>query len=199
MSRGRFAERAESCCLGRRLRLVAAASDSLEQIIRDELRVPVSELVRRVVVELVREQLNGDRLAKAQSAVSGPENAQTETNGPGETSDSPQTSTGLKTCRVCGEQKAARAFERGRRQCRQCRRGVERRSRERRAAAVAARKAEKEPHPDAKEPHPDAKAPHPVVKAPTVDRWLVDRGLAEDRDGELVATAEGLELGAVFE
>ena len=193
MSRVRFgSERAQSCCLGRRLRLVAAASDSLEQIIRDELRVPVSELVRRVVVELVREQLNGDRLAKAQSAVSAPENAQTETNGPGETSDSPQTSTGLKTCRVCGEQKAARAFERGRRQCRQCRRGVERRSRERRAAAVAARKAEKEPH-------PDAKAPHPVVKAPTVDRWLVDRGLAEDRDGELVATAEGLELGAVFE
>jgi hypothetical protein len=34
---------------------------------------------------------------------------------------------------------------------------------------------------------------------PSVDRWLVDRGLAEHRDGELVATAEGLELGAVFE
>jgi hypothetical protein len=38
---------------------VAAASDSLEQIIRDELRAPVSELVRQVVIELVREQLNG--------------------------------------------------------------------------------------------------------------------------------------------
>jgi hypothetical protein len=38
---------------------VAAASDSLEQIIRNELRGPVTELVRRVVVELVGEQLNG--------------------------------------------------------------------------------------------------------------------------------------------
>jgi hypothetical protein len=41
--------------------------------------------------------------------------------------------------------------------------------------------------------------PHPEPKVPSVDRWLVDRGLAEHRDGELVATAEGLELGAVFE
>jgi hypothetical protein len=51
---------------------VAAASDSLEQIIRDELRQPVAELVRQVVRELVHEQLNG----AAESAVSGPENGQ---------------------------------------------------------------------------------------------------------------------------
>jgi hypothetical protein len=36
-----------------------AAPAELEQIIRDELRAPVSELVRQVVIELVREQLNG--------------------------------------------------------------------------------------------------------------------------------------------
>jgi hypothetical protein len=45
-----------------------------------ELRGPVSELVRQVVVELVREQLNGNRAASlgssAEPAVSGPENAQ---------------------------------------------------------------------------------------------------------------------------
>jgi hypothetical protein len=98
-----------------------------------------SELVRQVFVELVHEQLNGDRPTSAESAVS------------------------------------------GRRQCRQCRRAAERRSRKRRAAA----KADREPHPE--------------PKVPSVDRWLVDRGLAEHRDGELVATAEGLELGAVFE
>ena len=163
---------------------MAAPVESLEALVRDELRGPVSELVRQVVVELVHEQLNGAGASlepPAESAVSGPENAQEETNGPGASSDTPQPSTDRKTCRVCGEQKPASAFERGRRQCRQCRRGVERRSRERRAAA----KADREPHQD--------------EKAPSVDRWLVDRGLAEDRDGELVATAEGRELGAVFE
>ncbi len=41
--------------------------------------------------------------------------------------------------------------------------------------------------------------PHPEPKAPSVDRWLVERGLAEHRDGELVATNAGRELGAVFE
>jgi hypothetical protein len=34
------------------------AAPGLEQIIKDELRGPVSELVRQVVVELVQEQLN---------------------------------------------------------------------------------------------------------------------------------------------
>jgi hypothetical protein len=37
--------------------------------------------------------------------------------------------------------------------------------------------------------------PHPE---PSVDQWLVERGLAEQRDGELVATDAGRELGAVF-
>jgi hypothetical protein len=44
---------------GRRLRGVTVAPEPVEALVRDELRGPVSELVRRVVVELVREQLNG--------------------------------------------------------------------------------------------------------------------------------------------
>jgi len=37
---------------------VAAPEQTLEALVRDELRGPVSELVRQVVVELVREELN---------------------------------------------------------------------------------------------------------------------------------------------
>jgi hypothetical protein len=56
---------------------VAAPEQTLEALVRDELRGPVSELVRRVVVELVHEQLNGSGPgSSAQIAVSGPENAQ---------------------------------------------------------------------------------------------------------------------------
>jgi hypothetical protein len=166
-----------------------AAPAELEEIVRDELRQPIEQLVRQVVVELVREQLNGAAPGlgpPTETAVDGPENAQQARNGPSRISDTPQTSSVLKTCRVCGEQKPARAFERGHRQCRQCRRAAERRSRERRTAARATAKADRELHPDA--------------KAPSVDRWLVDRGLAEKRDGELVATDAGRELGgAIFD
>jgi hypothetical protein len=59
--------------------VAAPAEAPLEQLVRDELRGPVSELVRPVVVELVREQLNG----AAEPAVSGPENAQEPRRRPG--------------------------------------------------------------------------------------------------------------------
>jgi hypothetical protein len=39
--------------------MAAPAGQPLVELVRDELRGPVSELVRQVVVELVREQLNG--------------------------------------------------------------------------------------------------------------------------------------------
>jgi hypothetical protein len=55
---------------------VATPPETLEALVRDELRGPVSELVRQVVVELVHEQLNGSGSGpSAQTAVSGPENA----------------------------------------------------------------------------------------------------------------------------
>jgi hypothetical protein len=38
---------------------VEAPAVTLETLVRDELRGPVGELVRKVVVELVHEQLNG--------------------------------------------------------------------------------------------------------------------------------------------
>jgi hypothetical protein len=38
---------------------VAAPEQTLEALVRDELRGPVQELVRRLAVELVHEQLNG--------------------------------------------------------------------------------------------------------------------------------------------
>jgi hypothetical protein len=62
--------------------MAAAAGQPHDAPVRDELRGPVSELVRQVVVELVREQLNGDLRAAAETAVSGdPENAQETANG----------------------------------------------------------------------------------------------------------------------
>jgi hypothetical protein len=39
--------------------MAAPAGQPLEALVRDELRGPVTELVRQVVVELVREQLSG--------------------------------------------------------------------------------------------------------------------------------------------
>jgi hypothetical protein len=75
----------------------------LEQIIRNELRGPVSELVEQVVRELVREQLNGTASASVEDAA--------------ENGAAPST----KVCRICGETKPASAFEAGRHQCRACR------------------------------------------------------------------------------
>jgi hypothetical protein len=70
--------------------LVAAPAEvDLQALVRDELRGPITELVRQVVVELIREQLNGDLQAAAEAAVSGPENAQETANGRRRTSDTP--------------------------------------------------------------------------------------------------------------
>jgi hypothetical protein len=84
---------------------VAAPPETLEALVRDELRGPVSELVRRVVVELVREQLNGAASVVAEAPQS--------TNGA-----TPST----KTCRACGIEKPADQFAPNRRVCKPCRR-----------------------------------------------------------------------------
>jgi hypothetical protein len=68
---------------------VAAPPQTLEALVRDELRGPVSKLVRRVVVELVREQLNGHAPVETTAA-----NGATET---------PST----KVCRKCEREKPA--------------------------------------------------------------------------------------------
>jgi len=84
---------------------VAAPPETLEALVRNELRGPVSELVRQVVVELVHEQLNGYAPVEAKPASS--------TNGA-----TPST----KVCRTCGREKPADQFARNRRVCKSCRR-----------------------------------------------------------------------------
>jgi hypothetical protein len=81
-----------------------AAPAELEQIIRDELRQPVSELVERVVRELVRESLNGAAPAPVES---------TAANG---------LIPATKVCRTCEREKPADQFGKARRICKACRR-----------------------------------------------------------------------------
>lgn len=76
--------------------MAAPAEAPLEALVKDELRGPITELVRRVVVELVHEQLNGDLPAAAETAVGGPENAEDSANGSGSASDYPPASTDRK-------------------------------------------------------------------------------------------------------
>jgi hypothetical protein len=152
--------------------VAAPAGQPLEALVRDELRGPVSELVRKVGVELVREQLNGSSPGP-EIPVSGPENARAPRRRPG---PSPKPAPAERRCNRCGETNPADEYARGRGTCRSCRR-AQQREHDRRVALAE----EEEPHPE-----------------PSVDQWLVERGLAEQRDGELVATDAGRELGAVF-
>jgi hypothetical protein len=61
---------------GRRLRSVAAPEQTLEAPVRDELRGPVAELVRRLVPELVAEALNGAAPVAPPKATNGPRRVQ---------------------------------------------------------------------------------------------------------------------------
>jgi hypothetical protein len=101
--------------------VAAPAEQPLEALVRDELRGPVSELVRQIVVELVREQLNGSGPGpSAQTAV---ENAQEPRLRPGPKPKSPPVE---RRCNRCGETKAAGEYGRGRGTCRSCRRAQQR-------------------------------------------------------------------------
>jgi hypothetical protein len=103
--------------------VAAPAGQPLEALVRDELRGPVSELVRRVVVELVREQLNGAVPIlglTAKTAVSGPEKPRRR---PGPT---PKPAPAERRCNRCGETKPAGEYGRGRGTCRSCRRAQQR-------------------------------------------------------------------------
>jgi hypothetical protein len=99
---------------------VAAPGQTLEALVRDELRAPVAELVRRLIPELVAEQLYAG----------GPQLPQEATNG------STATAVPLpivKRCTRCDETKTLDQFAKGRAQCRRCRADYEkRRQRERR-------------------------------------------------------------------
>ena len=159
------------------------AEARLEQLVRDELRGPVSALVRQVVVELVREQLNGNGAASlgssAEPAVSGPENAQQPRRRPGPI---PKPAPVERRCNRCGETKPAGEYGRGRGTCRSCRR-AQQREHARRAAL-----------PEAEEPHPARSAQMDIraSAASTATRYWNERRRAlieearvttEERDG----------------
>jgi hypothetical protein len=129
---------------------VAASPASLEALVRDELRGPVSELVEQVVRELVRERLNGSGPGpSAQTAVNGPENGQ----GPRlRSGPKPKPAPAERRCNRCGETKPAIEYGRGRGTCRSCRR-QQQREHDRRAALA---EAEEPPRTGAVESGPDA-------------------------------------------
>jgi hypothetical protein len=126
--------------------VAAPAGQPLEALVKDELRGPVSELVRCVVVELVHEQLNGSGPGpSAQTAVSGPENAQEPRLRPG---PKPMTAPTERRCNRCGETKPAGEYGRGRGTCRSCRR-AQQRQHDRRAALADEEPPRSDGHPDA--------------------------------------------------
>jgi hypothetical protein len=108
--------------------VAAPAEAPLAQLVRDELRGPVSELVRQVVVELVREQLNGHLGSAAVPA-----------RRPGPT---PKPAGAERRCNRCKETKPADEYARGRGTCRSCRR-AQQREHDRRVALAE----DEEPHP----------------------------------------------------
>jgi hypothetical protein len=110
--------------------VAAPAEAPLAQLVRDELRGPVSELVRKVVVELVHEQLNGYGPAPVETEVT-----------PSANGAAPST----KVCTLCGETKPSSAFNAGRRQCRNARYPRSRRARGTATAATAAMASDEEP------------------------------------------------------
>jgi hypothetical protein len=123
--------------------------ETLEEIVRAELREPVADVVRRLVVELAREELgriaaslNGGPGPTAEMVLDGPQDRQEPPRalGEGPRPARPATAT-RRRCASCGEEKAARGFEQGRRQCRVCRAEAARRryhARQTRARAAAA-------------------------------------------------------------
>jgi hypothetical protein len=122
--------------------VAAPAGQPLEALVRDELRGPVSELVERVARELVRKRLNGAASSlgpSAETAVSGPENAQEPRLRPG---PKPKPAPAERRCNRCGETKPAGEYAKDRGTCRSCRR-AQQHEHDRRAALAE----DEEPHP----------------------------------------------------
>jgi hypothetical protein len=102
--------------------VTVAATQPLKTLIREELRAPVARIVREVVVDLVREELNGN--GHAEMVLSGrgssPER-QKRNGGRPKQAEASATSMTRRTCRSCGGTKPLRAFEPRRQVCRTCR------------------------------------------------------------------------------
>jgi hypothetical protein len=120
----------------------------LEAVVREELREPVAELVRRLVLDLAREEveriiaasLNGGPEPMAEDPPESPQEPQDATGALDQASATGETFGGqLKRCRGCGKSKPAATFTAGRRECPDCRR--ERKRKEYRRARARAEEA----------------------------------------------------------
>jgi hypothetical protein len=116
------------------------------ETIRAELRPAVADIVRLLVLDLARAELgrlaatlDGRPPPTAETVLLGIEVPQETPRALPEGSDPPPAARAArKVCSTCGKEKAARAFERGRRTCRACRSEASRRNyRERQARARA--------------------------------------------------------------
>ena len=132
---------------------------NLEALVREELRAPVAELVRKLIPELIAEQLNGHALsidgvartaaratpseadsvkaAIAPVAPTAPERAEEEPRAAEATPERGEPSAGLTTCSACGETKPPEEFSPGHYACKVCRRVQERERARRKRAAEA--------------------------------------------------------------
>jgi hypothetical protein len=135
---------------------VDAPAESLEEIVRAELREPAVEIVRRLVLDLAREELdriaaslNGKPEPRADLLLRGSPAPQDEPRALPPTSDLPPSpAASSRLCRLCGQLKPPSDFERGRHQCRACRReGARRPYRERQERAIARAANGSEPEP----------------------------------------------------
>lgn len=97
---------------------MAGHGQTLEALVRNELRGPVSELVRQVVVELVHERLNG-RAPDAEMAALGAQVPSRATSG---AAAAPDPSGELRHCNGCDRDLPAGSFSPGHYRCKECRR-----------------------------------------------------------------------------
>ena len=114
-----------------------AAPADLEALVREELREPVAALVRKLVPELVAEELNGHAPAVTVAAAE-PEGAEESPRPRSVERMRGETSEGLRTCSACQAAKPAGEFSPGHSVCKACRRVQERdRARRKRAAEAS--------------------------------------------------------------
>jgi hypothetical protein len=125
---------------------VTAPVETLEDLVRAELRPVVGDVVRLLVLDLAREELgriaaslNGRPRRPTEMVLPGSQEHQELPRALGEGSDPPENGAApLRRCRGCDETKPPDAFEAGRHECRACRAARKRREyRARRAAAEA--------------------------------------------------------------
>jgi hypothetical protein len=182
----------------------------------DRHRAELAELVaRQVDVELERlaGELVAETLARRNGAQPVPARHANGNGGPAAATAE------LKRCSTCGQFRPRSEFGRERRspdglraRCRECR---QRREYPREAAAQRARRAREKPGRAAQgpasgddDPRPDLRpvengraadnAP-PGERVPALDEWLLASGFATLEQGELVATAAGLDVGSLLD